>query len=145
MPAQKKYFEQNLHAFLNNMQALQATLTQDKTQVQGKSITATEPVAGYLAQALGLTMRNTHFQLSVMNDTEPSAQDRAAMIDDLQQHRVALLIYNQQVTDPTTDAIKRIALASHIPIVGVTELMPSQLHYLAWYQQTLAQVMQPLK
>ena len=42
------------------------------------AVTATEPVFGLMAEALGLTMRNERFQLAVMNDTEPSARDVAA-------------------------------------------------------------------
>ena len=47
------------------------------------TVTATEPVFGYMAEALGLDMRNQRFQLAVMNDTEPSASDVAAFEEDL--------------------------------------------------------------
>ena len=49
----------------------------------GTPVTATEPVFGYMAAALGLTMLNQRFQLAVMNDTEPSARDVAAFEHDL--------------------------------------------------------------
>src|SRR5262245_60419572 len=42
-----------------------------RARFAGSSVTATEPVFGYMAEALGLAMRNQRFQLSVMNETEP--------------------------------------------------------------------------
>ena len=50
----------------------------------GTTVTATEPVFGYMAAAVGLTVRNQSFQLAMMNDTEPSARDIAAFEDDLE-------------------------------------------------------------
>ena len=38
----------------------------------GTAVTATEPVFGYMAEALGLKMLNDDFQIAMMNDTEPS-------------------------------------------------------------------------
>ena len=49
----------------------------------GTPVTATEPVFGYMAAALGFRMRNERFQLAVMNDTEPRASDVAAFENDL--------------------------------------------------------------
>ena len=42
-------------------------------QYAGTPVTATEPVFDYMADAIGLTMRNGRFQLAVMNGTEPGA------------------------------------------------------------------------
>ena len=47
--------------------------------------------------------RNQSFQLSVMNNTEPSASDIAAFENDLKTRQVKLLVYNSQATDPTAD------------------------------------------
>jgi zinc/manganese transport system substrate-binding protein len=44
----------------------------------GAPITATEPMFGYMAGASKPEIRNTHFQLAIMNDTEPSANEVAA-------------------------------------------------------------------
>jgi zinc/manganese transport system substrate-binding protein len=95
-------------------------------------VTATEPVFGYMAAALGLDMRNGGFQLAIMNDTEPSPSQVAAFEDDLRNRRVRVLIYNSQVTDDTTSRLKRIATESGVPIVGVTETMPAATTYVQW-------------
>jgi zinc/manganese transport system substrate-binding protein len=70
-------------------------------------------------------MRNQRFQLSVMNDTEPSARDIAAMEDDLRSGKVKAFIYNGQVADPQTERLLGIARASGVPVVGVTETLPA--------------------
>ena len=81
-------------------------------------VTATEPVFGYMFEALGMTDRNQGFQLAVMNDTEPSASDIAAFENDLKTHRVKLLIYNSQATDPMAKRMRQIAEASGVPVVA---------------------------
>jgi zinc/manganese transport system substrate-binding protein len=98
----------------------------------GQPVTATEPVFGYMADALGLTMRNERFQLSVMNDTEPSAQDTAAFEQDLKDRKVKALFYNSQVTDPQTDRLLAIAHQAGVPVVGVTETQPAGKSFAEW-------------
>ena len=44
-------------------------------------------------------MRNERFQLSIMNDTEPSAHDVAAFENDLKTHKVRVMFYNKQASD----------------------------------------------
>ena len=82
---------------------------QMRAKHQGEAVTATEPVFGLMAEALGLTMRNQRFQLAMMNDTEPSARDVAAFEDDLKNHKVKALIYNKQVSEKLTERLLDIA------------------------------------
>ena len=98
-PAHKAGYDQRLQAFLDWLQPLQAKIADIACQFAvGFPVTATEPVFGYMATALGFKMRNERFQLAVMNDTEPRASDVAAFEDDLRQHRVRMLFYNSQAT-----------------------------------------------
>src|SRR6185437_320266 len=89
----------------------------------GAAITATEPVFGPMADALGLTMRNQDFQRAMMNDTEPSARDVAAFEDDLRQRRVKALIYNRQVSSKAAQRLIDIAPARQ------HEDMPAGVHH----------------
>jgi zinc/manganese transport system substrate-binding protein len=95
-------------------------------------LTATEPVFGPMADALGLTMRNQRFQLAMMNDTEPSARDVAAFEDDLKQHKVKALLYNSQVSEKLTLRLLDIAKAAKVPVVGVTETQPANVTFQDW-------------
>lgn len=98
----------------------------------GHAVTATEPVFGLMAEAIGLTMRNRRFQIAMMNDTEPSARDVAAFEDDLKQHRVEALIYNKQVSEKMTARLIDIARKAKVPVVAVTETQPANMTYENW-------------
>ena len=98
----------------------------------GTPVTATEPVAGYLAAALGLDMRNQRFQLSIMNGTEPSASDIAAFQRDLESRAVRVLLYNSQTAEPLTERMRALAAKAGVPVVGVSETAPAGMHYQDW-------------
>jgi zinc/manganese transport system substrate-binding protein len=101
-------------------------------------VTATEPVFGAMAQALGLDMRNRRFQLAVQNDAEPSVSDVAAFEDDLRGHKVRVMIYNLQANEPAAQRLVKLAEAEKIPVVGVTETMPSGQTWQEWMLSQLA-------
>ena len=73
----------------------------------GDAVTATEPVFGYMADALKLQMRNDRLQLAIMNDTEPSARDIAAFERDLKTHKVRVVFYNKQAPNSIVAASPR--------------------------------------
>ncbi len=105
---------------------------QMRAKHKGETITATEPVFGLMAEAIGLGMRNQRFQLAMMNDTEPSAKDVAAFEDDLKSHKVKALIYNKQVSEKLTERLLAIAKTAKVPVVGVTETMPAGVSFQNW-------------
>jgi zinc/manganese transport system substrate-binding protein len=118
-------FEASVQPITTKIAALRATL-------HGTPATATEPVFGYMFDALGMTVRNMSFQMAVMNNTEPSASDVAAFEGDLKTHKVRLLVYNSQATDPIAQRMEKIAKASHVAVVGATETEPTGKKYQAW-------------
>jgi zinc/manganese transport system substrate-binding protein len=107
-------------------------VAQVKAKHAGTPVTATEPVFGPMADALGLSVRNKSFQLAMMNDTEPSARDVAAFENDLKEHKVKAMIYNGQVSEKLTERLREIATKAKIPVVGVTETMPANVSFENW-------------
>jgi zinc/manganese transport system substrate-binding protein len=103
-----------------------------KAKHNGQPVTATEPVFGPMANALGLTMRNQRFQLAMQNDTEPSARDVAAFENDLKGQKVKLLLYNSQVSEKLTDRLLAIAKTAKVPVVAVTETLPAGMAFQDW-------------
>jgi zinc/manganese transport system substrate-binding protein len=85
-------------------------------------------------------VKETSFQNSVMNDTEPSASDVAAFENDLKNHRLKLLVYNSQATDPAADRLKSLAEKAGIPVVGATETQPNGQTYQSWMMSEVAEV-----
>jgi len=131
-PANAEAYQQRLSAFDASMKPLTDLIAELKAKYAGTPVTATEPVFGYMAAALGLDMRNYDFQLAIMNDTEPSAKDVAAFENDLRDKKVKVLFYNSQVTDTTTTHLLNLAKESGVPVVGVTETEPAGKDYVDW-------------
>ncbi|MFZ3239689.1 MAG: zinc ABC transporter substrate-binding protein [Pseudolabrys sp.] len=121
-----------LKATLETLERITARVAHLKAKHAGAVVTATEPVFGPMAEALGLTMRNQRFQLAMMNDTEPSARDLAAFERDLKERKVRVLIYNSQVSEKLTERLREIATRSKVPVVGVTETMPANTSFQDW-------------
>ncbi len=124
---------------------VEARVTALRAKWAGTAVTATEPVFGYMAAAVGLTMRNQSFQLATMNDTEPSARDIAAFEDDLKNHRVKALIYNKQVSDNLTRRMIAIATKAKVPVVAVTETQPADTTFQDWMLSELGALDKALK
>lgn len=121
-----------LKTTLAALERITQRVVQLKAKHAGTDVTATEPVFGPMAEALGLTMRNQRFQLAMMNDTEPSARDLAVFESDLKERKVKVLIYNSQVSEKLTERLRDIAYKAKVPVVGVTETMPANTSFQDW-------------
>ena len=97
-----------------------------KTRFSGVPVAFTEPVAGYLASAIGLQVLTPEgFQKSIEDGTDPAPIDVAGETDLLTRKLVRVLIYNSQVTTPITSQMHDLAVANGIPVVGVAETIPA--------------------
>ncbi len=143
-PTHKAEYQSKLAAFRQSLAPLKDTIKTTRARYAGAPVTATEPVFGYMFDTLGLVSRNPGFQLAVMNNTEPSASDVAGFESDLRQHRVRLLAYNRQASDPIAERMRKLADESHIPVVGVTETEPPGQNYQAWMRSEVDAVAQAL-
>ncbi len=131
-PAHKAAYDANLAKFLDSLKPIAGKVAALRSQYAHAPVTATEPVFGYMSDAIGLDMRNQRFQLAAMNDTEASASDIAAFERDLRERRVRVLIYNSQATEALTKRMLTLAQQSHVPTVSVTETQPAGKHYQQW-------------
>jgi zinc/manganese transport system substrate-binding protein len=139
-PAKKSVYAQRLADFEASLKPVTEQIVQIKSRYGGAPVAATEPVFGYMFEALGMDVKEMSFQNSVMNDTEPSASDVAAFENDLKDHKLKLLVYNSQATDPAADRLKSLAEAAGIPVVGATETQPDGKTYQSWMMSELAEV-----
>jgi zinc/manganese transport system substrate-binding protein len=131
-PAHKSAYDANLAKFLDSLKPLDAKVADLHGRYAGVPVTATEPVFGYMSDAIGLSMRNLRFQLATMNDTEASATDIAAFERDLREKRVRVLIYNSQATEALTKRMLKLAQQSKVPTMSVTETEPAGKTYQTW-------------
>jgi len=130
--AHRNDYAARLASFLGSLKPINDKIAAIRGKYAGAAVTASEPVFGYMAGALGLKMRNEKFQLAVMNDTEPSARDVAAFEQDLKDHKVRVLFYNKQASSKIVQHLVELARAAKIPVVGVTETAPPDLSYQDW-------------
>jgi zinc/manganese transport system substrate-binding protein len=143
-PEHRNEYQQRLAAFLASLQPLETKIADLHTRYAGIAVTATEPVFGYMATALGFTMRNERFQLAMMNDTEPRMSDVAAFEKDLRQHAVRLLFYNSQAAGTAAQRMVGIARQAKVPVVGITETEPAGQTWQDWMMGQLDAVAQAL-
>jgi zinc/manganese transport system substrate-binding protein len=133
-PADAPYYQANEQAYVSSLQPLTAEIALLKTRYSGAPIAFTEPVAGYVAAAVGLRVLTPEgFQKAIEEGTDPAPADVAAEEDLLTGRKVKVLIYNSQVTTPITQRMKDLAAQNGIPVVGVAETMPpAYAHYADW-------------
>jgi len=143
-PAHKDDYAARLETFVASLEPLNEKIAAIRGKFAGIPVTASEPVFGYMADALKLTMRNERFQLAIMNDTEPSARDLAAFERDLKTHQVRVLFYNKQAQNNIVQHLVDLARASNIPVVGVTETAPSGASYQDWMLMQLDETQRAL-
>ena len=131
-PAHKADYQKRDEAFVASLKPLEAKIAEMKKKYAGAPVTASEPVFGYMAEALGLKMRNEKFQLAVMNNTEPSVSDVAAFENDLKGHKVKVMLFNAQASEPAVQRLVKLAEDEKIPVVGITETEPAGKTYQEW-------------
>ncbi|KVA00464.1 metal ABC transporter solute-binding protein, Zn/Mn family [Burkholderia ubonensis] len=131
-PANKADYDANLQKFVASLKPVNDKVAALRAQYKGVPVTATEPVFGYMSDAIGLDMRNQRFQLAAMNNTEASAQDVAAFEGDLRKKQVRVLIYNSQAEEPMTKRMLKIARDGGVPTVSVTETQPAGKTFQQW-------------
>ena len=131
-PQNKAQIQANLKQFITEHNQVNQAIQQTKTKYAGTPVTATEPVYGYMADAMGLKMQGLDFQWKIMNDSEPTPKMIASYQELLTAKKVKVLFYNSQVSDSITKNMQNLAVQNSIPIVGVTEAMPPNMTINTW-------------
>ena len=125
-PSNAFYLNARQSIYADSLKPVAAKIAEMKTRFAGAPVAFTEPVAGYLASAIGLQVLTPEgFQKSIEDGTDPAPADVAAESDLLTGKRVRVLIYNSQVTSPITTQMHDLAVANGIPVVGVAETIPA--------------------
>jgi zinc/manganese transport system substrate-binding protein len=105
-----------------------------KAQYAGTPVGITEPIFGYMADALGLRVVTPEgFIKAVDQGQEPSAADNAAYDEQIAKKQIKVFIYNAQNATPDVDALKRKAQAAGVQSVTITEtITPAGATFQAW-------------
>jgi zinc/manganese transport system substrate-binding protein len=139
-PPSAAYYASREHAYLAALKSIGDKVAQLKASYAGSPIAFTEDVAGYLTDQIGLVVKTpVGFMKAVEEGTDPAPVDVASERDLFTGKAVKVLLYNSQVTSPTTTGIHDLAQQNGIPIVGIAETIPAAFHtFQEWQLAQLA-------
>lgn len=132
-PAHADVYTKNADAFKADLKPLEAKEAQIKKEHGGAAIAITEPVPLYMTGASGLVDKTpTEFSEAIEEGDDVSPKVLQETLALFTGKRVEALVYNAQTSGPQTEKSERAAKAAGIPVVPVTETLPSGKDYLAW-------------
>lgn len=131
-PAHSAQYADNLADFTAGLDALQARL--DALAASDPApVLSTEPVLGHLLAAAGVPdLTPPEFGEAVEHGTDPSPAELAQVRTMLERREVAALVYNTHTENPTTEAVRGAAEAAGVPVIEVSESLPTGMDYLTW-------------
>jgi zinc/manganese transport system substrate-binding protein len=137
-PAHASDYQANGSAFAASVQALVAAEVADRPRTQGAGVAITEPVPGYLLDALGAVNRTPEeFSEAIEEGGDVAPAVLQETLDLFSGGQVKALVYNEQTTGPETEQVLAAAKAAGVAVVPVTETLPAGQDYLSWMQANL--------
>ncbi|WP_432510714.1 metal ABC transporter solute-binding protein, Zn/Mn family [Kineococcus sp. SYSU DK001] len=126
-------FAENLKTFEAGLDTLQQKVDADRATTQGRPVAITEPVPGYLLDALGTTNRTPEeFSEAIEEESDVPVDVLQQTLALFTQQQVRALVYNAQTTSPQTEQVLQAAKEAGIAAVPVTETLPEGEDYTTW-------------
>lgn len=115
---------------------VESKIAEVKQKTDGLAYAATESVASYLAEDMGLADATpTGYARATANESEPTPTDIKQFTDALKAGEIKLLVVNTQEESELTGKITDAAKSVEVPMVELTEQMPEQYDSLtAWME-----------
>jgi zinc/manganese transport system substrate-binding protein len=138
-PADSSFFTANLRSFSESLSRVRQRLVQLKRKWNGTPVGLTETIFLYQAEPLGLSVLTPfEFQKAIAEGNDPPADTVVAAENQVKGKKIKVLICNEQTISPITTKLQEEAKTAGIPVVPVTETMPSALNYQDWMLSQLA-------
>lgn len=132
-PSNAALYTKNAEAFKADLKPLEAKEAQIKKEHAGEGIAITEPVPLYMTGASGLVDKTpAEFSEAIEEGTDVSPKVLQEALALFSAKQVEALVYNEQTSGPQTEKSEQAAKAAGIPVVPVTETLPSGKTYLTW-------------
>jgi len=144
--ADKAEFAENADALTTKLDGLESATADLKKTYAGEKVSYTEPVPGYLFDAIGLdnvTPEAFSEAIEEGDDVPPAALNDTLKL--FTAKTVKLLAYNDQTSSPETEQVKKAAEDNGVPVVGVTETLPKGEDYVSWQQANIDAVQAALQ
>ncbi|MFT4227883.1 metal ABC transporter solute-binding protein, Zn/Mn family [Micropruina sp.] len=137
-PASADTFANNAKQLKGSIDALVKKEGDLKATYNGQPASITEPVPLYMLEAIGLKNKTPDaFSEAIEEDSDVAPAVLRATLKLYSDHAVKLLAYNEQTTGAETEAVLKAAKENNIPVVGVTETLPSGEDYVSWMTKNL--------
>lgn len=137
-PQNAAQFQTNADALKADLEALEGIAAGVRDTHDGTEVAQTEPLAGYLLDALGLVdIAPAEFTSAIEGESDPSAAVTAQFRDLLGGNQVTVLVYNAQASSPVTEQLRAVAEEAGVPVVEVTETLPEGVSYFEWMTQAI--------
>jgi zinc/manganese transport system substrate-binding protein len=136
--ADKSTFATNADALTEKLQDLESQTADIEKTVDGDEVAYTEPVPGYLFDAMGLdnvTPPDFSEAIEEGDDVPPAALNDTLKL--FTSGAAKLLAYNEQTSSAETEQVEKAAKKAGVPVVGVTETLPKGEDYVSWQQANI--------
>lgn len=132
-PAASAYFGERSAAWSTALEPYRTEIDRIAGSARGRTYAATEPVFDDMASALGLRdLTPKGYRKSSANESEPAPADIAAFESLLSDGKVDVLVFNTQTEGSVPDQLRRAAEAADVPVVEVTETVPTGTGFVEW-------------
>jgi zinc/manganese transport system substrate-binding protein len=139
-------YSDNLVEFLDQIEILEDRVAQVSGTASGAKVISSEPVADYLLTELGLeNITPSGFSEAIEEETDVSPKDLLEMQNLLKSGSVALFVVNPQTGSVQVDGLIKTAEENQIPIVELSELLPTNTRYFEWMEENIALVEEALR
>jgi zinc/manganese transport system substrate-binding protein len=126
-------FTNNLNTFKQSLTPLMQKMGSLKATYSGTPVGLTETIYRYQTQTIGLNVLTPlEFEKAIAEGNDPPTDTITTANNQVNHKQIKVLIYNLQTITPITTNLQDAARQQHIPIVGVTETMPTHKHYQTW-------------
>lgn len=136
--AKKSDFDKLHDQWKSEENNVESKIAEVKQKSDGLAYAATESVASYLAEDMGLTDATpSGYVRATANESEPTPTDIRQFADALKSGEIKLLIVNTQEESELTGKITNAAKSANVPMVELTEQMPEQYDSLTAWMESL--------
>lgn len=136
--AKKSDFDKLNDQWMTEEGNVEGKIAEVKQKSDGLAYTATESVASYLAEDMGLADATpSGYAQATANESEPTPTDIKQFTDALKSGEIKLLIVNTQEESELTGKITDAAKSANVPMVNLTEQMPEQYDSLTAWMESL--------
>jgi zinc/manganese transport system substrate-binding protein len=144
-PADAALFARSLQDFQQSLVKVRQKMADIKARWNGTPIGLTETIFLYQAKPLGLAVLTPlEFQKAIAEGNDPPADTVVVAENQVKGKKIKVLVYNEQTISPITSKLQEEAKSAGIPIVPVTETMPSAMNYQNWMLSQLTTLAQAL-